>query len=972
MTGPLVVWDPEDEVPTPVSAAPAAAPPAPTPAPPIAAQPPAPQKPVHPFFLPRSARAPPPEPAPAPPAEPAPVAANAAAAPKPAPKEPSGEPRKLHPLFAAARQAKATAPAAAAEPAPSGPRRSTRQRRTTQPAAPPAGDDGDDVIYVPSDGSDDDAMPRAKGKRAGRSPAVNTRAKKRSRTGKLPFAAASPSSETTVIDLLDDDDDAADDGTGESVSVAAQAAQLDLLAAKKRSDDLMRSFFKSRPAPPGESTSAAPNAPAPHPFFSVRSKAAQPPPAAAVVDDVAPTSGPVRRIPASTAGTGFVPKKSVPATPVGLSLPWPGADMVHVNPPPSIPAVERDLACRFGARSPSIPPPLAADHDAVRWQVDPPPPSSSAHLRPCSLEDAQAQLDALPASRRSAASTFDVAELVRRRSESDASAPWTVRYAPQRAGHVLGHRAHAERLTRWLADWQLPTKLEAEIGRKRASSGAKKQQQQQPKRKKRRRQRLCDLGSDLDDFVVDDEDDESGVSTDAGGGGSQWDADDADEVVPAPRSRARVVVDDDDDKDGEYCDSAPSSSRRKSRRAAALEQVDQLNGAYVLAGAPGVGKSALVYAAAREAGFTVFEVNTGSPRGAKDVEALLGEIVENHTVVGSGVGQSVAILIEDADVVFDEDRGLWLGVAALAAKARRPIIITCSDAAVVPTDQFQIAHSVTLSPVPAHEIAAYAHAVLVAEGTPCDLASVQRVVDGMQPLDVRAALNNIQFLARAVSDTESAAPAATMSDASDLGGRLGALETWTAMDAALNHLSHRSGREHPLDALEPENPPPEHPDAFVLPDDHRLIVRPWVYDAALDAVCASAKWLAQHLSKLPCWTRSDSEDLVDVEYPLEYLVRAGSNGRAFAQPAATHAEDLAVLATLARLDLAQLDAAEAMLASAPGRRSTRRRMLGYETHLGIRRDKLETLIASRAGLLLLPDGEPEPSPSDEPMVDIGA
>ncbi|KAL6957698.1 hypothetical protein U1Q18_051449 [Sarracenia purpurea var. burkii] len=140
---------------------------------------------------------------------------------------------------------------------------------------------------------------------------------------------------------------------------------------------------------------------------------------------------------------------------------------------------------------------------------------------------------------------------------------------------------------------------------------------------------------------------------------------------------------------------------------------DILTNCIVLHGPSGCGKTAMIYACAAELGYEVFELYPGmGKRSGHALEAAVGDLAKNHMVFGGGAGggatfktksvldlmrkrksgspekpkpadvlgksagkqqtrQSI-ILIEEADLLYEEDKGFWVGVVELVAKSRRP------------------------------------------------------------------------------------------------------------------------------------------------------------------------------------------------------------------------------------------------------------------------------------------------------------
>ena len=156
--------------------------------------------------------------------------------------------------------------------------------------------------------------------------------------------------------------------------------------------------------------------------------------------------------------------------------------------------------------------------------------------------------------------------------------------------------------------------------------------------------------------------------------------------------------------------------------------------AIVISGPTGCGKTAAVYASAKELGYAVFEVNAGIRRSGKDVLDQVGDMSRNHLVhhgqskiaperdnpfakAKAAAMKEVAaleeeaelrqkqslILFEEVDILFEEDKTFWTTVVNLMAKSKRPIVFTCNDEAMIPWDDLSL-HAVLRFSTPPREL----------------------------------------------------------------------------------------------------------------------------------------------------------------------------------------------------------------------------------------------------------------------------
>ncbi|KAL5430195.1 hypothetical protein PMIN07_010248 [Paraphaeosphaeria minitans] len=243
----------------------------------------------------------------------------------------------------------------------------------------------------------------------------------------------------------------------------------------------------------------------------------------------------------------------------------------------------------------------------------------------------------------------------------------------------------------------------------------------------------------------------------------------------------------------------------------------------LISGPHGCGKSAMIQAVAKDLGFEIFEIHSGSRRSGKDIQDKVGDMTANHLVshnrnetvakpeeipangtdterhsdalrkdLDSGrqdtvvsffkskgpvmekskpqpkakeptkkvtlsgqatlsLGQSQRksqkqslILFEEADVLYDEDQGFWAQVTKLASHSKRPIIITCTDEALIPMHELPLAAILRVSPPPVSLATDYMVAMAGHEGHILRRDAVSTLYR-LKNCDLRASITELNF-----------------------------------------------------------------------------------------------------------------------------------------------------------------------------------------------------------------------------------
>ncbi|KAH8429398.1 uncharacterized protein LDX57_007062 [Aspergillus melleus] len=321
---------------------------------------------------------------------------------------------------------------------------------------------------------------------------------------------------------------------------------------------------------------------------------------------------------------------------------------------------------------------------------------------------------------------------------------WAHKYAPNTADDVLQPAREASTLRDWLKYLMVSA---VDTGKPSKDAEKAKQKLDEKKRKKRKSDKL-------DGFIVSSEDEAFELGEISG-------SDDelaGDVTVSSKKSLVRSA------------DLAGGSSKSKVDK-------PRVSNAILLSGPSGCGKTASVYAVAKELDFEVFEITPGNRRSAKDILDRVGDMTRNHLVQHANSGEQRSnsqppeseppdlgpedtkqnklvgffksvpakapkkkakspekeseressqksprhqkqslILLEEADILFDEDRQFWSGVVSLIQQSRRPIIITCNDEKLIPVDDISFHAILRYRAPPQHIVVDYLLLMAANEG----------------------------------------------------------------------------------------------------------------------------------------------------------------------------------------------------------------------------------------------------------------
>lgn len=336
------------------------------------------------------------------------------------------------------------------------------------------------------------------------------------------------------------------------------------------------------------------------------------------------------------------------------------------------------------------------------------------------------------------------------------SSSWIQKYAPTTAAQVLQPGREALLLSDWLQALRVES---VESGTSEGDKGKSK-----PKKKRKKNK--------LDGFVIDSESEEAEMDEISDNEGD-W------TVLPGSALVKKSVM------------RTVNATSRGSNR---------LKNAIILSGPHGSGKTAAVYAAAKELDFEIFEINSGSRRSGKDILEKVGDMTRNHLVqhnraeptaidpeeVASDISsgkqgmmtsffkpkanaqptktgtkqpkqdveketkalsksqKQSLILLEEVDILFEEDKQFWTTLTSLIAQSKRPFIMTCNNESLVPMDTLDLHGIFRFSPAPPGPAVDLCLLIAANEGHALQRSAVEALYSSRNN-DLRATITELNY-----------------------------------------------------------------------------------------------------------------------------------------------------------------------------------------------------------------------------------
>jgi replication factor C large subunit len=174
--------------------------------------------------------------------------------------------------------------------------------------------------------------------------------------------------------------------------------------------------------------------------------------------------------------------------------------------------------------------------------------------------------------------------------------------------------------------------------------------------------------------------------------------------------------------------------------------------AVLLYGPPGVGKTALVNAAAKEFGFTIIEMNASDTRSEKAINAVAKPAtsyvaLDNFSGQSQVKGKGNMLFLDEVDgIAGNEDRGGVGAIIKIVEEARTPVIMAANDPDVEKLRPLKkVCLLVRFQQIRIPLVIALLQKICLLEHVKAEFEALERIAENSRG-DVRSAINDLQSL----------------------------------------------------------------------------------------------------------------------------------------------------------------------------------------------------------------------------------
>ncbi len=174
--------------------------------------------------------------------------------------------------------------------------------------------------------------------------------------------------------------------------------------------------------------------------------------------------------------------------------------------------------------------------------------------------------------------------------------------------------------------------------------------------------------------------------------------------------------------------------------------------AILLYGPPGVGKTALVNAAAKEFGFIIIEMNASDTRSEKAINAVAKPAtsyvaLDNFSIQNQTNGKGNLLFLDEVDgIAGNEDRGGVSAIIKIVENARTPVIMAANDPDVEKLRPLKkVCLLVRFQQIRIPLVIALLQKICLLENVKAEFEALERIAQNSRG-DVRSAINDLQSL----------------------------------------------------------------------------------------------------------------------------------------------------------------------------------------------------------------------------------